>query len=110
MVCDACTDNTHEEAERAGAIVWDRNDLARRGKSWAMDYGFDRILNEYGDKYEGFFVFDADNLVSPNYTRIMNDAFDAGYLECARANNSKNFDSSWISAANALWFMREANA
>ena len=36
VVCDACTDNTHEEAERAGAIVWDRNDLARRGKSWAM--------------------------------------------------------------------------
>ena len=108
VVCDACTDNTHEEAERAGAIVWDRNDLARRGKSWAMDYGFDRILNEYGDKYEGFFVFDADNLVSPNYTRIMNDAFDAGYLVCTSYRNSKNFDSSWISAANALWFMREA--
>ena len=108
VVCDACTDNTHEEAERAGAIVWDRNDLARRGKSWAMDYGFDRILNEYGDKYEGFFVFDADNLVSPNYVRIMNDAFDAGYLVCTSYRNSKNFDSSWISAANALWFMREA--
>ncbi|WP_417802333.1 glycosyltransferase, partial [Thermophilibacter provencensis] len=33
VVCDACTDSTHEEAEKAGAIVWDRNDLARRGKS-----------------------------------------------------------------------------
>jgi len=108
VVCDACTDNTHEMAEKAGAIVWDRNDLARRGKSWAMDYGFDRILNEYGDKYDAFIVFDADNLVSPNYTTIMNQAFDAGYLVCTSYRNSKNFDSSWISAGNALWFMREA--
>ena len=107
-VCDACTDDTHARAEEAGAIVWDRNDLARKGKSWAMDYGFDRILNEYGDKYEAFIVMDADNLVSPDYLSIMNQAFDAGYLVCTSYRNSKNFDSSWISSAYALWFMREA--
>ena len=108
VVCDACTDDTHARAAEAGAIVWDRNDLARKGKSWAMDYGFDRILNEYGDKYEAFIVMDADNLVSPDYLSIMNQAFDAGYLVCTSYRNSKNFDSSWISSAYALWFMREA--
>ena len=108
VVCDACTDNTHAAAEEAGAIVWDRNDLARRGKSWAMDYGFDRILNEYGDKYEAFVVLDADNLVSKDFISVMNQAFDAGYLVCTGYRNSKNFDSSWISSAYALWFMREA--
>ena len=108
VVCDACTDNTHAEAEKAGAIVWDRNDLARKGKSWVMDYGFNRILNEYGDRYEAFFVFDADNIVAPDYTAKMNDAFDAGYLVCTSYRNSKNFDSSWISAAYAIWFIREA--
>lgn len=108
VVCDACTDDTHARAEEAGAIVWDRNDLARKGKSWAMDYGFDRILNEYGDKYEAFIVMDADNLVSRDYLSIMNQAFDAGYLVCTSYRNSKNFDSSWISSAYALWFMREA--
>ncbi len=66
VVCDACTDNTHEEAQRAGAIVWDRHDLARKGKSWVMDYGFNRILNEYGDCYEAFFIFDADNILEIN--------------------------------------------
>ena len=108
VVCDACTDGTHAAAEEAGAIVWDRNDLARRGKSWAMDYGFDRILNEYGDKYEAFIVMDADNLVSRDYIKVMNQAFDAGYLVCTGYRNSKNFDSSWISAAYALWFLRES--
>lgn len=108
VVCDACTDNTHAAAQSAGATVWDRNDLARRGKSWALDYAFDRILNDYGDKYEAFVVFDADNLVSPSYLSVMNQAFDAGYLVCTGYRNSKNFDSSWVSSAYATWFIREA--
>ncbi len=108
MVADACTDKTADRAREAGAIVYERNDLARKGKSWVMDYGFDRILNEYGDIYEAFFVMDADNVLSPDYTEIMNDAFDAGYLVCTSYRNSKNFDSSWISAGSALWYLREA--
>lgn len=108
VVADACTDATAQEALKAGAITWERNDLVRKGKSWVLDYAFDRILNEYGDKYEAFFVMDADNLIAPNYVEIMNQAFDAGYLVCTSYRNSKNFDSSWISSAYALWFLREA--
>ena len=108
VVCDSCTDNTHAEAEAAGAITWDRNDLARKGKSWVLDYGFNRILNEYGDKYEAFIIMDADNIIAPDYLKIMNQAFDAGYLVCTSYRNSKNFDSSWISSAYATWFLREA--
>ena len=48
------------------------------------------------------------DLVSPDYISVMNQAFDAGYLVCTGYRNSKNFDSSWVSAAYALWFMREA--
>ena len=108
VVADACTDNTAEEARRAGAIVYERNDLARKGKSWVLDYGFERVLNEYPGKYEAFFVFDADNLLSPTYVTEMNKVFDAGYLVSTSYRNSKNFDSSWISSAYALWFLREA--
>lgn len=108
VVADACTDNTAEVAKKAGAIVWERDDLARKGKSWVLDYGFNRVLNEYGDKYEGYFVFDADNILSPDYVYEMNKLFDMGYLVGTSYRNSKNFDSSWVSAANALWFIREA--
>ena len=108
VVADACTDRTAKEARRAGAIVYERNDLARKGKSWVLDYGFDRILNEYPDKYEAFFVFDADNLLSPGYVTEMNKLFDQGFLVGTSYRNSKNFDSSWVSSAYALWFLREA--
>ncbi len=108
VVADACTDNTAEEARRAGAIVYERNDLARKGKSWVLDYGFERIMDEYPGKYEAFFVFDADNLLSKNYVTEMNKVFDQGYLVSTSYRNSKNFDSSWVSSAYATWFLREA--
>ena len=108
VVADACTDNTAQAAREAGAIVYERNDLSRKGKSWVMDYGFDRILKEYPGKHEAFFIFDADNLLSRDYVKIMNDAYDQGYLALTSYRNSKNFGSSWISSAYATWFMREA--
>lgn len=108
VVADACTDNTAQAAREVGAIVYERNDLSRKGKSWVMDYGFDRILREYPGKHEAFFIFDADNLLSRDYVTIMNDAFDQGYLALTSYRNSKNFGSSWISSAYATWFIREA--
>lgn len=108
VVADACTDNTAQVARDAGAIVYERNDLARKGKSWVMDYGFDRILHEYPGKHDAFFVFDADNLLAPDYVSKMNDAFDQGYMALTSYRNSKNFGSSWVSSGYALAFLREA--
>ncbi len=108
VVADACTDATAEAARAAGAIVYERNDLARRGKSWVMDYAFKRILAERPGLYEGFFIFDADNLVSRDYLRIMNDAFDQGHMVVTGYRNSKNFGDSWISGGYGTSFLREA--
>ncbi len=41
-----------------------------------MDYGFDRILNEYGDKYEVFIIMDADNL---GFSKLLKD-YESGFL------------------------------
>jgi len=108
VVADNCTDGTAKAAEQAGAIAWPRDDLVRKGKSWALDYAFSRIVDLYGDRYEAFIIMDADNIISPTYVDIMNDVFDMGYLVCTSYRNSKNFDSSWISSAYATWFLREA--
>ena len=108
VVADSCTDATASIAQRAGAIVYERNDLARRGKSWVLDYAFNRILEEKPGVYEGFFVFDADNVLDPDYVNEMNKAFDQGFLAVMGYRNSKNFDSSWISSSYAIHFLREA--
>jgi 1,2-diacylglycerol 3-beta-glucosyltransferase len=109
VFCDNCTDDTADLARAAGAYVYERPSGGQIGKSWVMDYGLTRILKEYPGRYEGFFVFDADNVLTPTYVREMNNVFDEGkYAAVTSYRNSKNFDSSWISRGYGTWFLREA--
>lgn len=109
VVADNCTDDTAEVAEHAGAIVFKRFNRTEVGKGYALDYAFQRIAKEYASAgYEGYFIFDADNLLDRNYVTEMNKVFDSGYRVITSYRNSKNFDSNWISAGSALWFLRES--
>jgi cellulose synthase/poly-beta-1,6-N-acetylglucosamine synthase-like glycosyltransferase len=109
VVADNCTDNTAMVAEQAGAIVKKRFNKNRIGKGFALDYMIKIIEKEYStNKYEGYFVFDADNLLDENYINEMNKTFNEGYRVITSYRNSKNYDQNWISAGYALWFMHEA--
>ena len=109
VIADNCTDNTAEVAEKAGATVFVRNNTELIGKGYALDFAFDILHRDYADcGYEGWFIFDADNLLDENYIREMNSVFDAGYQMVTSYRNSKNYDTNWISAGSSLWFLREA--
>ena len=108
VVADNCTDHTAAAARQAGAFVYERFDQKRRGKGYAMDYLFRRLKEEGKDVYDGYFVFDADNLVDPNFVSEMDRTFDRGYDAVTCYRNSKNFGSNWISAGYSIWFLREA--
>ena len=47
-------------------------------------------------------------MLDVNYFREMNATFDAGAKASTSYRNSKNYDSYWISAGYAVWFLREA--
>ena len=109
VVADNCTDNTARVAEQAGAIVRERFNKTQIGKGYALDYMIHIIEKEYSSrKYEGYFVFDADNLLDENYIVEMNKTFNQGYRVITSYRNSKNYDQNWISAGYALWFLHEA--
>ena len=109
VVADNCTDNTAELAEQAGAVVYERFNKLKVGKGYALDYALKNIMKEYPeDHFDGYFVFDADNLLDANYISEMNNVFDAGYQIITSYRNSKNYDSNWISAGYSLWFLRES--
>ena len=95
-------------ARRAGAFVYERFDQSKKGKGYAMDYLFRRLAEEGKDVYDGYFVFDADNLVDPGFVAEMNRTFDRGYDAVTCYRNSKNFGTNWISAGYSIWFLREA--
>lgn len=107
VVADNCTDNTADVAKEAGATVFERFNRQYVGKGYALDYAFKIILNS-DVKYEGYFVFDADNLLDENYIAEMNKVFDNGYKIITSYRNSKNYDTNWLSAGYSLWFLREA--
>ena len=108
VVADNCTDDTAGVARKAGAFVYERFDQQKKGKGYAMDYLFHRLEEEGKDVYDGYFIFDADNLVDPNFVAEMNRTFDKGYDAITCYRNSKNFGDNWISAGYSIWFLREA--
>lgn len=109
VVADNCTDDTAARARAAGAHVYERENCEYVGKGYALDFAFKNIANDFADKgYEGYFIFDADNLLDENYIAEMNRVFDSGYRVVTSYRNSKNYDSNWISAGSSLWFLKEA--
>lgn len=109
IIADNCTDNTAEIARSAGAIVYERFNKEQVGKGYALDWMFNIIESEYADRnYEGYIIFDADNVLDPNYIAEMNKVFDNGYRIITSYRNSKNYDTNWITAGYSLWFLREA--
>ena len=109
VVADNCTDDTAEASRLGGAVVYERFNQLQVGKGYALNFLLQHIRADYGaDAFDGFFVYDADNLLEPNYITEMNKTFSDGYRILTSYRNSKNYGDNWISAGYALWFLREA--
>lgn len=109
VAADNCTDGTADAARNAGAIVYERSNKVQIGKGYALEFLFDNVMEEYGkEHFDGYFIFDADNLLDKNYIHEMNKTFSEGCRVITSYRNSKNYGTNWISAGYALWFLREA--
>lgn len=108
VVADNCTDDTAALARAYGAIVYERHNRQLVGKGYALDFLLAQIQRDWGNRFDGYFVFDADNLLKNNYVREMNRTFCDGYEIVTSYRNSKNYGDNWISAGYALWFLRES--
>ena len=109
VVAHNCTDKTAERAKEAGAIVFCCNDddPKHRRVSYALQYGFRKILAEY-DNYEAFIRFDADNLMNDDFIARMNDAFDSGVKIAKCFENSKNIDQNVWAGVSGLYYIRDS--
>lgn len=107
VVADNCTDQTAEIARGLGAVVYERFNQEQIGKGYAMEYLLDEMEKNH-QIYDGYFVFDADNILDENYILEMNKTFCDGYDIITSYRNSKNFGDNWISAGYALWFLWES--
>jgi len=107
VVADNCDDDTSKIARDHGAICYERFDNEHKTKGYALEYLFDKIEEDYGRmSFDGYFIFDADNLLKSDYISKMNDAFDSGEKIITSYRNTKNFDENWIASTYALHWIR----
>ena len=107
VIADNCTDNTAEIARQKGAICYERQNDKERTKGFALRYLFNQIDRDYGiESFEGYFIFDADNLLNKDYISRMNDSFDSGLKIITSYRNTKNFDENWIASTYAIHWLR----
>ena len=109
VVADNCTDNTAQIARSLGAICYERYDKDHCTKGYALEYLFDCIAKDYGiDAFDGYFLFDADNLLKKDYISRMNESFASGEKIITSYRNTKNFGENWISASYGVHWLRTA--
>lgn len=108
VVAHNCTDRTAEIARAHGAVVYEYDNPEERTAGYAYRYLFDRINAEWaGEGFDGFFIINADNVLSPNYISKMNDAFVAtgGEHVITSYRNSRNFGSNYMSCLYGIYFI-----
>lgn len=103
VVADNCKDSTADIAKKAGAIVYERFNLEQRGKGYAMEWMFEKLF-ALDKQYDAVVVFDADNLVDPNFLSEMNNRLCKGEKVIQGYLNAKNPNDTWITATFAISF------
>lgn len=109
VVADNCEDKTKDVAEKHGAFVYERFNKTNVGKGYSLSFLFSKVFEKHGlDYYDGYFVFDADNLLNSKYISEMDRCMSVGNKIVTSHRNSKNYGTNWITAGYSLWFLREA--
>lgn len=113
VIADNCSDDTSVVAQRHGARVIERSTTDRWGKGYALEDAFARILSAGQRHYDAVVVFDADNLVHPDFLAAMNRQLLAGHEIIQGRLDVKNPDDTWVAAtfgmtfwvSNRFWFL-----
>lgn len=104
VICDNCTDNTAEIARSLGVYAYERRNPNLRGKGYAIEWML-KELWKLPRSYDAIVMFDADNLVNPDYlTHMNNDLCNGSRVIQAYLDTKKNPHDSWVTSAYAITY------
>lgn len=109
VVADNCTDGTARVAWEGGAVCYERFSHARKGKGYALHDLLEWIdIREGLDAYDAFLVFDADNVLMPDYITQIDRVCSAGYDVFCGYRDSKNLHTNWVSQGSGMWYLHDS--
>ncbi|MBQ8416148.1 MAG: glycosyltransferase family 2 protein [Clostridia bacterium] len=103
-----CTDGTARAARERGATVYEYNDSEKCTKGYALHHLFEQIRREGKmERFDGFIILDADNILGKDYISNMNDAFVYyGKKHTVTSfRHSKNFGYNTLSAIYGIFWI-----
>ena len=95
------TDNTAEVSKKAGAKVINIKEKVKT-KGDVLKIVFKELKKK--KDIDAYIIFDADNVIHPDFLSRMNDTLCSGYRVAEGFKDSKNIEDNWISGSYSLFY------
>jgi cellulose synthase/poly-beta-1,6-N-acetylglucosamine synthase-like glycosyltransferase len=102
VIPNNCTDNTKKVAASTGAKIIDCT-VETKTKGDVLKFVFDKFHDN--KKIDAYIIFDADNVVHPNFLANMNDALESGYRVAEGFRDAKNPSDNWLSGSYTIFYL-----
>lgn len=101
VIVNNCTDKTAEAAKKAGAIVTECTEKVK-SKGEVLKFVFNKFKSR--KDIAAYVIFDADNVVHPDFLLEMNKSLNNGYKVAQGFRDTKNLSDNWLSGCYALFY------
>lgn len=104
VVPNNCTDDTKEVAIKSGAKTIDCN-VKTTTKGDVLNFAFDHLKNH--KEIDAYVIFDADNVVHPDFLSYMDDALEKGFNVAQGLRDAKNPSDNGMSGSYTLFYLMQ---
>ena len=101
VIPNNCTDETEKVAKKAGAKII-KCTVPTKSKGEVLKFTFEELSKS--KDIDAYVIFDADNVVHPDFLSKMNDALCEGYKVAQGFRDSKNPGDNWISGSYSIFY------
>lgn len=100
VIINNSTDDTYKVAKKHGANAI-KCEVPVKSKGEVLRYVFKKFKD---NDFDAYIVFDADNVVHPDFLMHMNQSLNAGYKAAQGFRDSKNYKDNWVSGSYTLFY------
>ncbi len=101
VIPNNCTDDTEKAAKKAGAKII-KCTVPTKSKGEVLKFTFEKLSKN--KDIDAYLIFDADNVVHPDFLARMNDAYVEGTRVAQCFRDSKNPSDNWISGSYSIFY------